>query len=99
MSLGPALAEAWNDQTVTVLTNDGKVVVGTLKGLDRMSNIILDDCHERIFSLEEGIQKLQHGLIILRGENVALIGETNREEDFKLELENLKAEPLKQIVH
>lgn len=95
--MGQTLAELWNDMTVTVITNDGKVIVGTMKGLDKTSNIILDDSHERVFSIDSGVEKHHHGLIILRGENVALIGETDRDEDVKIDFDNIKAEPLKTI--
>ena len=42
------------DQHVSVVTNDGRTIFGTLKGLDQKLNVILEECKERVFSKEEG---------------------------------------------
>lgn len=99
MSLAAALGEACNDQTVNVITSDGKVLVGTLKGIDSGTNIILDDSHERVFSNDQGVEKHPMGLCVIRGENVAVIGQVDRDIDLKLDLDSCKAEPLKPVVH
>ena len=99
MSLAVALGEACNDQSVSIITSDGKVLVGTLKGVDNGTNVILDDSHERVFSTDQGIERHQLGLCVIRGENVALIGQIDRDEDLKLDLSNCKAKPLKPVTH
>lgn len=99
MSLTAALAEACNDQSVSVITADGKVLVGTLKGIDSGTNVILDDSHERVFSNDHGVEKHQLGLCVIRGENVAVIGQVDRDMDLKLDLTRCKAKPLKQVTH
>ncbi|AEE34415.1 Small nuclear ribonucleoprotein family protein [Arabidopsis thaliana] len=38
------------DQIISVITNDGRNIVGVLKGFDQATNIILDESHERVFS-------------------------------------------------
>jgi len=55
------LLEDLLDQNVSVLTNDGRNVVGTLQGVDQMTNIILMDCHERVYD-RSGTQKVQHDM-------------------------------------
>jgi U6 snRNA-associated Sm-like protein LSm8 len=35
---------------VNVLTNDGRCIVGVLRGCDQTNNLVLEDCHERMFS-------------------------------------------------
>ena len=35
---------------VNVLTNDGRCIVGILRGCDQTNNLVLEDCHERMFS-------------------------------------------------
>jgi U6 snRNA-associated Sm-like protein LSm8 len=40
----------WLDKTVTVITSDGRNIVGTLKGFDQLQNLVLTDSHERVFS-------------------------------------------------
>ncbi|XP_020969010.1 sm-like protein LSM8 isoform X2 [Arachis ipaensis] len=52
MSDGPGL-ESLVDQTISVITNDGRNIVGILKGFDQATNIILDESHERVYSTKE----------------------------------------------
>ena len=35
---------------VSVITNDGRNIVGILRGFDVTTNLILEDCHERVYS-------------------------------------------------
>ena len=35
---------------ICVLTNDGRSVVGILRGFDQTTNLILEDSHERVYS-------------------------------------------------
>jgi U6 snRNA-associated Sm-like protein LSm8 len=53
-----------------VLTNDGRVFVGTLKGFDQTTNIILQDGQERLFSTERGVESVSVGLYLIRGDNM-----------------------------
>ncbi|CAD7705000.1 unnamed protein product [Ostreobium quekettii] len=55
---------------ITVITNDGRVIVGTLRGYDQTTNLILEDCHERVYSTKYGVEQLVLGLYIIRGDNV-----------------------------
>jgi U6 snRNA-associated Sm-like protein LSm8 len=59
---------------VSVITNDGRHVVGTLRGVDGVTNVLLTGCKERIYSESEGVQEVELGLFILRGDNCALVG-------------------------
>lgn len=99
MSLAVALGEVCKDQTVSVITSDGKVLVGTLKGIDNGTNVILHDSHERVFATDQGVVKHHLGLCVIRGENVAVIGQVDVEIDHSLDLTNCKAKPLKPVVH
>jgi small nuclear ribonucleoprotein (snRNP)-like protein len=36
--------------TVSVITNDGRNIIGVLRGYDQTTNLILDECHERVYS-------------------------------------------------
>ncbi|PWA80362.1 small nuclear ribonucleoprotein family protein [Artemisia annua] len=66
---GPGL-ESVVDQIISVITNDGRNIVGLLKGFDQATNIILDESHERVYSTKEGVQQLVLGLYIIRGDNI-----------------------------
>lgn len=52
-----AMMEGMVDKVVQVVTNDGRNIVGLLKGFDQTTNVILDECHERVFSSEAGVEQ------------------------------------------
>uniref|UniRef100_A0A8C9WIS5 U6 snRNA-associated Sm-like protein LSm8 n=1 Tax=Scleropages formosus TaxID=113540 RepID=A0A8C9WIS5_SCLFO len=85
--------------TVAIVTSDGRMIVGTLKGFDQTINLILDESHERVFSSTQGVEQVVLGLYIVRGDNVAVIGEIDDETDSALDLGNIRAEPLNSVVH
>ncbi|KAK3235354.1 U4/U6-U5 snRNP complex subunit lsm8 [Cymbomonas tetramitiformis] len=87
------------DATISVITNDGRNIVGVLRGFDQTTNLILDECHERVYSTKSGVEQLLLGLYIIRGDNVAVIGELDDELDSQLDLEAMRAPPLKPITH
>ncbi|KAK2170610.1 hypothetical protein NP493_1147g00081 [Ridgeia piscesae] len=72
---------------------------GTLKGFDQTINLILDESHERVFSSGQGVEQVVLGLYIIRGDNVAVIGEIDNELDKQMELSSVRAEPLNAVVH
>ena len=65
---GPA--QLYLNKVVQVVTNDGRNIVGLLKGFDQTTNVILDECRERVFSNDAGVEEVQLGLYILRGDNM-----------------------------
>lgn len=87
------------DTMISVITNDGRNIVGTLRGFDQTTNLILEDCHERVFSTMQGVELLPLGLYIIRGDNVAVIGELDDELDSQINLDVVRAPPLKAITH
>ncbi|XP_057798382.1 sm-like protein LSM8 isoform X2 [Salvia miltiorrhiza] len=97
MATGAGL-ETLVDQTISVITNDGRNIVGILKGFDQATNIILDESHERVYSTKEGVQQLVLGLYIIRGDNI-IVGELDEELDASLDLSKLRAHPLKPVIH
>ncbi|OUS46775.1 small nuclear ribonucleo protein splicing factor [Ostreococcus tauri] len=93
---------------VHVLTNDGRHVVGTLRGFDQVTNVILEDCAERVYSSESGVEEAPLGVYMIRGDNVCvgddaidatrpLVGPVDEELDAKLDLSGTRALPLKPI--
>ncbi|XP_075003277.1 LSM8 homolog, U6 small nuclear RNA associated isoform X2 [Calonectris borealis] len=64
--------ENYINRTVAVITSDGRMIVGTLKGFDQTINLILDESHERVFSSSQGVEQVVLGLYIVRGDNVDL---------------------------
>ena len=46
------MALAARAATIAVVTNDGRNIVGVLRGYDQATNMILDECHERVYSMQ-----------------------------------------------
>jgi U6 snRNA-associated Sm-like protein LSm8 len=43
---------------------------GVLKGFDNTTNIVLGECRERVFSPSAGVETVELGLYIVRGDNM-----------------------------
>ncbi|CAF0808487.1 unnamed protein product [Didymodactylos carnosus] len=86
--------DSFMNKPVNIVTNDGRIIIGTLKGFDQTINLILDDSHERVFSSTDGVEHVLLGLYIVRGDNVVLIGEIDEEVDKSINFSQIKAEPL-----
>mmetsp|Transcript_9825 Transcript_9825/g.24994 ORF Transcript_9825/g.24994 Transcript_9825/m.24994 type:complete len:99 (+) Transcript_9825:256-552(+) len=87
------------DTTISVITNDGRNIIGILKGYDQTNNLIVDECHERVYSTKSGVEQLVLGLYLIRGDNVAVVGELDEELDSQIDLSAIRAAPLKPVVH
>ena len=70
-----ATLSEWKSQPVTVLTCDGRLIVGTLKGYDQLQNLILCKSYEKVYSLDSPMEKVELGLFVVRGDNVAIISD------------------------
>ena len=82
-----------------IVTNDGRTLVGELHGFDQMQNIILTKTVERIFAEDEDPQLVELGLYVLRGDNVAVVGEIDEELDAASNPSSIRAAPIKPVVH
>lgn len=91
--------DSYVNHTVSIITADGRNFVGTLKGFDQTINVILDDTHERVFSTKNGIEQVVLGLHIIRGDNIAIVGEIDEAVDSRLDFGAIYSEPLMPIVH
>nr|XP_019565119.2 U6 snRNA-associated Sm-like protein LSm8 [Aedes albopictus] len=91
--------ESYVNTTVSIITADGRNFVGTLKGFDQTINIILDESHERVYSINTGIEQVVLGLHIIRGDNVAVIGQLDESIDSKLDFSTIRGMPLEPVVH
>ena len=81
------------------VTNDSKVLLGRLEGFDQACNLVTFDCHERVFDSLQGAQIMRHGLFILRGDNLALVGEIDERKDLETDWSKIICAPLKPIIH
>jgi len=84
---------------ISVITNDGRHIVGILRGYDQTTNLILQDCHERVYSTKAPVEQIPLGLYLIRGDNIAVIGEQDEDVDAALDFDTIRAPPLKPIGH
>lgn len=70
---------------------------GLLRGYDQTNNLVLEDCHERVYSAKSGVELEPLGLYMIRGDNVAVIGEVDEDLDAGIDFSKLQAAPLKPI--
>ncbi len=61
-------------------------------------NIILNDSVEKVYSLECGVTEVQQGVSLIRGDNIATIGEVDLELEAQLDMSRIKAAPLP-VIH
>jgi U6 snRNA-associated Sm-like protein LSm8 len=87
----------FKDKMVSVITNDGRNIIGMLRGFDQATNIILEKSHERIFSQEQGVVQNVLGLYMVRGDNISIIGELDVEADVARDLTKVRADALKPV--
>lgn len=87
------------DKVVIILTNDGRNIIGKLKGYDQTINVILEDSHERIYSTDSGVVQNPLGLYIIRGDTIAMISEMDVDKDASIDLTVVRANPIKPVVH
>jgi len=73
------------------------VIVGELRGYDQLQNLILCNSHERVFSTDAPVELVPLGLYVIRGDNIVLIYEIDENLDSKLDLNTLRAKPLKHV--
>lgn len=85
-----ALLADYINRRVTVITNDGRNIVGTMLGFDQVCNVILEQSQERLFVNDNPVQLVQLGLYIIRGDNIAVVGDIDAEKDNKMEWEKVK---------
>ncbi|KAI5476351.1 U6 snRNA-associated Sm-like protein LSm8 [Pseudohyphozyma bogoriensis] len=91
--------QSYVDKKVLVITQDGRTIVGELKGFDQTTNVILSNSLERVFSIDEGVEEVPLGLYIVRGDNITLIGEVDEAVEKTIDLSEVRAHPIQEIVH
>ncbi|KAG9232087.1 hypothetical protein BJ875DRAFT_467793 [Amylocarpus encephaloides] len=72
------------NKRVCVLTSDSRTLVGNLLSCDQMTNLVLSETTERIIRPEddpEPSSEVPHGLYLIRGDNVVVVGLVDQEID------------------
>ena len=87
------------DVPISVITNDGRVFIGVLKGFDQTINLILEGASERVYHEKEPVENVTLGLYVIRGDNIAIIGENDPDVENTVDWSSVRAAPLKVLVH
>ncbi|PKI84806.1 hypothetical protein MVES_000862 [Malassezia vespertilionis] len=82
------------EHRVLLVTQDGRVIVGMLRGYDAGGSIVLSDCVERIFSTDVAVEQVPLGVYVMRGDSISLLGDVDVNKDRALDLSNVMAEPM-----
>jgi len=72
------------NKKVLILTADSRTLVGTLLSCDQMTNLVLSQTIERIIRPPEDPEsssEVPHGLYLIRGDNVVVVGLVDEELD------------------
>ena len=72
---------------------------GTLRGFDQNVNCILEDSRERMFATDAAMVEVVLGLYIIRGDNIAVVGELDEAVDAQTDWDVIRADPLKPVIH
>ncbi|OAG10033.1 Sm-like ribonucleoprotein [Paraphaeosphaeria sporulosa] len=87
---------------VSVLTLDGRTMVGTLESCDGSMNLVLSEAVERIIRpREEDVpsEEVPLGLYIIRGDSVAIVGRVEEELDASIDWTQVRGEVLGTTKH
>ena len=85
------------DRNVAIVASDGRFFVGCLKSFDQSTNVIISDCVERVFSEDSAVEFVQLGLYVIRGDNIAVVGEIDEDIDRRLNFSFIRALPIQPI--
>jgi U6 snRNA-associated Sm-like protein LSm8 len=89
-------------EKVLIITVDGRTLVGTLLSCDQVTNIVLNDTVERIIRPAddpEPSSEVSHGLYLVRGDNITIVGLVDQELDNSIDWEKVRGEVIGTTKH
>ncbi|KAK5658706.1 hypothetical protein OQA88_1515 [Cercophora sp. LCS_1] len=90
------------NKKVCIITTDGRTLVGTLVASDNTTNLVLSGTTERVIkTVEEGepSEEVPHGLYVVRGENVCVVGLVDEALDASINWTEVKGVPIGTTKH
>jgi U6 snRNA-associated Sm-like protein LSm8 len=86
------------NKKVLVLTVDGRTLLGILLSTDQLTNLVLSQTVERIIRTPddpEPSSEIEHGLYLIRGDNVVVCGEVDEAVDTDIDWSKVKGDVIK----
>ncbi|KAJ5161538.1 hypothetical protein N7492_006930 [Penicillium capsulatum] len=86
------------DKKVLIITVDGRTLLGKLLSTDQTTNLILTETVERIIRTpedDEPSSQIEHGLYLIRGDNVVVCGEVDEKIDADIDWAKVKGEVIR----
>ncbi|EAN31155.1 LSM domain protein [Theileria parva strain Muguga] len=91
------ILEQFIECSVFVISVDGRVFVGVLKGFDQLTNLVLYNCLERVYHPDAPVEELELGIYLLRGDNIVLVGEVDVDVDRSMS--GIEALPINPVIY
>jgi len=94
--------QAYINKKVLILTADSRTLVGTLLSCDQQTNLVLTQTIERIIRPPEDPEasgEVPHGLYLIRGDNVVVVGLVNEEMDDDINWTEVKGAVIGGVKH
>lgn len=85
-------------EKILVITVDGRTLLGTLLSTDQLTNLVLSQTVERIIRTPddpEPSSEIEHGLYLIRGDNVVICGEVDEGIDGDIDWSKVKGEVIR----
>ncbi|KOS45374.1 hypothetical protein ACN38_g3693 [Penicillium nordicum] len=86
------------NKKVLILTVDGRTLIGDLLSTDQTTNLVLANTVERIIRTtddDEPSAQVEHGLYLIRGDNVVVCGEIDEKMDGDIDWSKVKGEVIR----
>ncbi|KZF22259.1 Sm-like ribonucleo protein [Xylona heveae TC161] len=90
------------NKKICVITTDGRTLTGLLLSCDQLTNLVLNETIERVIRPaddEEPSSEVEHGLYLIRGENVAICGLVDEEIDNSINWEQVRGNVIGGVKH
>ncbi|KAJ5158389.1 U6 snrna-associated sm-like protein [Penicillium coprophilum] len=93
-----SLTSLGQTEKVLILTVDGRTLIGDLLSTDQTTNLVLANTVERIIRTpddDEPSTEIEHGLYLIRGDNVVVCGEIDEKMDGDIDWSKVKGEVIR----
>ncbi|KAG5463237.1 MAG: hypothetical protein BJ554DRAFT_817 [Olpidium bornovanus] len=88
----PSTAGSYKEKLLVML-RDGRKLIGVLRSYDQFANLVLQDTIERVY-VGDAYGDIARGVLVVRGENVVLLGEIDLDREEELPLRRVPVETI-----